>query len=68
MKAVIIEDETAAARNLRAILKEVAPEIEILAILDSIRQSVDWFSSHPMPDLLFMDIHLADGESFHIFQ
>ncbi|WP_080902590.1 LytTR family DNA-binding domain-containing protein [Parabacteroides sp. Marseille-P3160] len=68
MKAVIIEDETAAVRNLKAILKDVAPEIDIVATLDSIRQSVSWFSSHPMPDLLFMDIHLADGESFHIFQ
>lgn len=68
MKAVIIEDETAAARNLRAILEEVAPEIEVPAILDSIRQSLSWFATHPMPDLLFMDIHLADGESFHIFQ
>lgn len=68
MKAIIIEDETAATRNLKAILHEVAPEIEILAALESIRQSVDWLSSHEMPDLLFMDIHLADGESFRIFQ
>lgn len=67
MKALIIEDETAAARNLAAILKEAAPDMEVVAVLESVEESVAWLGSHPQPDLLFMDIHLADGDSFRIF-
>ena len=67
MKVVIIEDETAAARNLQAIIRSVIPEAEVVALLESIGESAEWLSSHPAPDLLFMDIHLADGESFRIF-
>ncbi|HBL73740.1 MAG: DNA-binding response regulator [Bacteroidetes bacterium GWF2_42_66] len=67
MKAVIIEDETAAVRNLKAILADLAPEIKIVATLDSVKKSVAWFGNHPAPDLIFMDIHLADGQSFLIF-
>lgn len=68
MRALIIEDETAAAVNLRAILREVAPAIEVLDTLESVEESVAWLRSHPQPDLLLMDIHLADGESFRIFE
>ncbi len=67
MKIVIIEDETAAARNLAAIIRKVLPEAQIVATLESVSESVEWFSAHPSPDLLFVDIHLADGESFRIF-
>lgn len=67
MNAVIVEDEKAAVRNLEALLAEVAPEIEVVAVLDSIAESVDWFRAHPAPDLVFLDIHLADGSSFEIF-
>ena len=68
MRALIIEDETAAARNLEAVLREVAPGVEILATLESVGESVEWLQSNPQPDLLFMDIHLADGDSFRIFE
>ena len=68
MNVLIIEDETAAAQNLQAILKHEAPEPEVLAVLESIEESVEWLGSHAMPDLLFMDIHLADGESFRILE
>ncbi len=68
MKALIIEDETAAALNLQAILKAVAPAIEVVATLESVVESVDWLRNHPQPDLLFADIHLADGDSFRIFR
>ncbi len=68
MNVLIIEDETAAAQNLQAILKQEAPETEVLAVLESIEESVEWLGSHAMPDLLFMDIHLADGESFRILE
>lgn len=68
MRALIIEDETAAARNLEAVLREVAPGVEILATLESVAESIEWLQSNPQPDLLFMDIHLADGDSFRIFE
>lgn len=68
MKALIIEDEKAAVRNLQALLSEVAPDMEILAVLDSITETIDWFRASPAPDLIFLDIHLADGSAFEIFE
>lgn len=68
MKALIIEDEKAAVRNLKALLCDEAPDIEIIAVLDSITESVEWFRANPMPELIFLDIHLADGSSFEIFE
>lgn len=68
MKALIIEDEVVAARSLQKLLDEVSPETEIIAVLESIEDSVKWLAHNPMPDLMFMDIHLADGSSFAIFE
>ena len=68
MKALIIEDEVMAAKTLKKLLVEVSPGIEIVGILESIEDSVDWIASHAMPDLMFMDVHLADGSSFAIFE
>lgn len=68
MKALIIEDEVLAAQSLQKLVSEVAPETEIISILQSIEESVAWFGENPMPDLVFMDIHLADGSSFAIFE
>lgn len=67
MKVVIIEDETAAAQNLAAILRGIDAGIEIVETIDTVVDSVEWFKTHPAPDLVFMDIHLSDGESFRIF-
>lgn len=67
MKALIIEDEKAAVRNLTALLQEVDPQVEVIAVLDSVTDSVAWFEANPAPDIVFMDIHLADGPSFEIF-
>lgn len=68
MKALIIEDEKAAVRNLTAVLAEVAPEVEVVGILDSVADAIDWFAAHSVPELVFMDIHLADGSAFEIFE
>ena len=68
MKALIIEDEIMAAKTLQKLLGEVSPETEIVAVLESIEDSVAWIEENPMPDLMFMDIHLADGSSFTIFE
>lgn len=68
MKAIIIEDENVAAQALQALITELDPEMEIVTVLQTIEESVEWFEDHPMPDLAFMDIHLADGSSFAIFE
>ena len=68
MKALIIEDEVLAAKALQKLLGEVSPETEVLAVLESIEESLEWFEENEMPDLLFMDIHLADGSAFSIFE
>ncbi len=67
MKVLIIEDETAAAKNLQAILRQVCPDAEVLEVLDTVVESVEWLRTNDMPDLVFMDIHLSDGDSFRIF-
>ena len=67
IRVVIIEDETAVAQNLSAILRKLYPEVEIVATIDTIVDSVEFFRSKPTIDLIFMDIHLADGASFRIF-
>lgn len=67
MRVVIIEDETAAAQNLSTILHKVCPDIEIVDTIDTVVDSVEFFRSTPQLDLVFMDIHLADGASFRIF-
>lgn len=68
MNVLIIEDENAAARRLEKLLKEVAPDISIIQQLDSVESSVLWLEQNPAPDLIFLDIHLADGSSFDIFE
>ena len=67
MKLVIIEDEYHAHQHLVSLIKEIEPQAEILEILDSVEDAVTWFRHHPQPDLIFMDIQLADGLSFEIF-
>lgn len=68
MNVLIIEDETAASENLIVMLQEIDPEIKVLAVLESVQQSVRWLASNPAPDLIFMDIHLSDGSAFTLFQ
>lgn len=67
MKILILEDELTAGRRLQSIVKKLEPSAEILDVLDSVESAVAWFKNHPMPQLIFMDIQLADGLSFEIF-
>jgi DNA-binding LytR/AlgR family response regulator len=67
MKVVIIEDEAFAALRLKKMILEFNSDIEILAELESVAESVKWFKSNPEPDLIFLDIHLEDDLSFAIF-
>jgi two-component system, LytTR family, response regulator LytT len=67
MKILIIEDEELAVKKLKKLVSTVAPEAEIVGEADSIAASVAWMQSNPAPDLVLMDIELADGQSFEIF-
>lgn len=67
MKVVIIEDEPLVAKNLTRLLKKMDGTIEVLVVLDAVASSVKWLKENEHPDLLFMDIQLADGVSFDIF-
>ena len=68
MKALIIEDETAAATNLKSLLREIDPSVEIVDVIDTVVDSIGWIRANPLPDIVFMDIHLADGQAFKIFE
>ena len=67
MKVVIIEDEKAAAENLKFLLRTVDSTIEVDRIIDTVSGAVDYFSQQNDIELAFFDIHLADGISFKIF-
>jgi len=67
MKVVILEDEPRAANHLERLLTKVAPNMIIIAKLDSVRDGLKFLQTNPEPDLLFSDIQLADGLSFEIF-
>ncbi|MBN2031512.1 response regulator transcription factor [bacterium] len=67
MRILIVEDETAAYENLVDILAEIDPAIEIAGNTESISQTIHWLQTHPVPDLILMDIHLSDGSAFSIF-
>lgn len=66
MKALIIEDEILAAKHLRYVLDEVGG-FTVIGVLESISETVEWFKTNHPPELLFLDIHLADGSAFEIF-
>ncbi|NLJ44222.1 MAG: response regulator transcription factor [Bacteroidales bacterium] len=68
MRILIVEDETAAFENLVDILRELDPEIEVAGNTESIKQTIRWLKSNPLPDLILMDIHLSDGSAFEIFR
>ncbi len=67
MKILIIEDEELAVKKLQKTLALVNPSAEIVGITDSIKSSVEWLQDNNEPDLILMDIELADGQSFEIF-
>jgi two-component system LytT family response regulator len=67
MNFLIIEDEELTARKLGRMLTDIVPSCHILATLPGVAESVEWLKTHPSPDVVFMDIELADGQSFDIF-
>jgi len=67
MKVVIIEDEKPSARHLKNLLQNIDNTIEVIKYLDTVKSTIDYFKEDNHIDLIFLDIHLADGNSFEIF-
>ncbi len=67
MKVIIIEDEALAAQRLKKMITDFDRNIEVVAELESVEESIKWFKQNPDPDLIFLDIHLEDDLSFAIF-
>lgn len=68
MNILIIEDENLAAQRLEKLVRDIDHTIMVKGVTDSIESSVEWLSKNPTPDLILMDIELADGQSFEIFK
>lgn len=67
MKILIIEDEPLAAQRLEKMVGEIKPGSSIIGKIDSVKRAVEWFKTNETPDAVLMDIQLADGISFEIF-
>lgn len=67
MKVILIEDEKLTAEHLETLLKKIDASIEVVAVFDSVKKSIEAFKQEIKADLLFVDIHLSDGMSFEIF-
>lgn len=68
LNVLIVEDETAATVNMLSIIARVCPSATVAATLETVDETVEWLASHDSPDVIFMDIHLADGSAFRIFE
>jgi DNA-binding LytR/AlgR family response regulator len=68
MNVLIIEDENLTARRLESLLLRYDPTIRVLDRLPSVARAVAWLGANPAPDLLLLDIHLADDLGFRIFE
>jgi DNA-binding LytR/AlgR family response regulator len=68
MKVLIIEDEVPAFNRLGKLIQEVVPVADILPQVDSVHAAQQWFAENLFPDVVFMDIHLADGSAFDLLE
>ena len=68
MKTIIIEDELIASQSLQRLIAEATPQLEVTCVLQSVEEAVEHFSQPNSTELVFLDIHLADGLAFHIFE
>lgn len=67
MNVLILEDEAITAEELRHYVCDIDPTIEVVAMLETMEDAVEYLNTHPSPDLIFSDIQLADGLSFEVF-
>lgn len=66
INSIIIEDEKPAARRLQRMLEKL--DVQVLTVLHTVEEAINWFSNNPSPELIFLDIQLSDGLSFRIFE
>ena len=67
MKILIIEDEKHNASRLQRLLADISPEFEVVGVLETVKESINWLKKENAPDVILMDIRLSDGLSFDIF-
>ena len=67
MQILILEDEEQALNRLEKIIAKVVPDAIVAGTATSVEEAGSWLQHHPMPGLIFMDIQLADGNSFRLF-
>jgi DNA-binding LytR/AlgR family response regulator len=68
MNVVILEDEARAAHHLERLISKVAPDMRIVAKIESVRDAINFFETKPEIALIFSDVQLADGLSFELFK
>ena len=70
MKVLIIEDERLASEELKEMLADIDSSIEVMDTIETVSGAIKWLKSSKAKkiDVIFMDIHLADGNSFSIFE
>jgi two-component system response regulator LytT len=66
-KILILEDEKLSAERIQRLILEIRPNTEIVGMLAGVKKTIDWLSENDSPDLIMMDVKLADGLSFEIF-
>jgi len=67
MNILILEDEHRAANYLQRLLQDAAPEMKVVAVLETVRESIEFLSSKPQLSLIFSDVQLADGLCFEVY-
>jgi len=67
MKILIIEDEKHNASRLQRLLADISPEFDVVGVLETVKESIEWLKKEAAPDVILMDIRLSDGLSFDIF-
>src|SRR5246127_3300775 len=68
MNILIVEDEDLAVKKIQKTLLSIQETAVVAGVTDSIKSTVEWLQQNPAPDLILMDIELADGQSFEIFK
>ncbi|WP_149243611.1 LytR/AlgR family response regulator transcription factor [Dyadobacter sp. 32] len=68
MKILVIEDEKHNAARIQRIVEEINPSYQTVAVLQTVSASVEWLNAHAAPDVILMDVRLADGLCFEIFE
>jgi len=68
MNILIVEDEDLAVKKIQKTLLSVEGAANVVGVTDSIKSTVEWLEQNDTPDLILMDIELADGQSFEIFK